>query len=115
MTLTSLNSQKTDLGLITTDFAVMLQILTGMFCLPPPLTDTTLWQTTTLSEISLENEQFSVIKVPLSSKDEPFILTIPETVITDEGSNVNGRLFDERATPEFLCKDSNAVFHCFGI
>jgi hypothetical protein len=31
-----------------------------MFCLPPPLTDTTLWQATTLSEISLENVQLSV-------------------------------------------------------
>jgi hypothetical protein len=49
-------------------------------------------QTTTLSEISLENEKFSVINVPLSSKDEPFILTIPETVINEEGCNVNGRL-----------------------
>jgi hypothetical protein len=48
----------------------------------------TLGQTATLSEISLENEQFSVINVPLSSKDEPFILTTPETVINEEGCNV---------------------------
>jgi hypothetical protein len=73
------------------------------------------WATTTLFEISLENKQFSVIKVPLSSRDEPFILSIPETVITEEGCNGNGRLFDERTTPELLCKDINAVFHCFGI
>jgi hypothetical protein len=73
------------------------------------------WAATTLSEISLENEKLSVIKVPLSSKDEPFILTIPETVITEEGCNVNGHLFYERTTPEFSCKDRNAVFHCFGI
>ena len=70
---------------------------------------------TPLSEISLENEQFSVIKVPLSLKDEPFILTIPETGITEEGCNVNGRLFDEPTTAELLCKDINAALHCFGI
>jgi hypothetical protein len=32
-----------------------------------------------------------------------------------EGFNVNGRLFVERITPELLCKDINAVLHCFGI
>jgi hypothetical protein len=71
------------------------------------------WAATTLSEISLENEQFSVIRIALSSKDEPFIVTIPTTVITEEGCNVNGRLFYKRTTPELLCKDKNAVFHCF--
>jgi hypothetical protein len=87
------------LGLIITDFANNVANPNRNVMSTTTLNRYYPCATTTLSEISLENEQLSVIKVPLSLKDEPFILTIPETGITEEGCNVNGRLFDERTTP----------------